>query len=291
MAVTTRRGAKKRKTEKEKEEEEVQKTMAVVELEPILKAACSHFRDLGRMACVNREMAALVGCSNSLWREVAQRMKTTGALLTQADANVMLLLTPKDLKDVSRKTILTGYRRNSVALYKYLFDPVEVVELALAKHSGAVGLKRAREKREARKSKLAAGKRKREEELKTAKSKRRAELAHSMALIDGTLKIRNDSRLCQRFIDQGAGNASAIARTMYEMRWFHSTDEYKKNAAIAHGIARDEVRANFGWAPGDLYDEIVRGHLNDAKQKTVMHFVKTGRQSEVPQVIIDAYVD
>ena len=52
------------------------------------------------------------------------------------------------------------------------------------------------------------------------------------------LQLRDDSRLCTRFVFFGVGDADEIAATMHEMEWFYVCTRYRQALAV---IRRENV--------------------------------------------------
>lgn len=133
----------------------------------------------------------------------------------------------------------------------------------------------------------------------TQKINRRKELIRELNLRG--LQLRNDSRLCQEYIDGTSNrNASEIAEIMENMQFFHQHTNYAKllrnqlDHEYAH--AKQEIRELYGYiSDEDEYqealDELVnRDVISERVQaKALREYMKFGNQKYIPKHLLTKF--
>ena len=146
-------------------------------------------------------------------------------------------LNDDDLARLPVALVLNPYGRNQPPMRLYKVRDVRAV--ALAKHGGLEGFERMVQKSEMRKSLLRAGK---QEKIDI----RRRTLTEALSRYG--CELRGDSRLCNAYIQRGAGDPDRIAEVMAEMRFFHERTRYRD-------ILDENLRAYREWGEHYDYDE------------------------------------
>ena len=73
------------------------------------------------------------------------------------------------------------------------------------------------------------------------------------------------------------------------MRWFHSTPEYKEESQLAFEQTKLWTLDVTGYLPDDEYDELLRENMEGAKRRVVRKYIESGREHEVPSIVLQAY--
>jgi hypothetical protein len=139
-----------------------------------------------------------------------------------------------------------------------------------------------------------------ESTIKMAQDKRKQDLIQ--ALTEHELDLRNDSRICQLYIDRDVGTLNDVVRTMRQMNFLHAHTEYPNIVRgmlnRAYNSARTDIKYNYGYiSDPDQYDEIMDEYVDrerivqDAKVKAVRSFckmkVKGGGIRELPEFMTE----
>ena len=221
-------------------------------------------KSLGALACTSRHLRTGIERAFAPWRTHAPADRTA---MSQKEATEAFVLTPKDLRDLPANVVELGHGRVRHDL------PIRgVIAIAIRKHATPAGLARARAARERRKGALA-----RARAAKTdARDQRRGLLR--AALAQRGLRLRDDSYICSKFIDDGEGEAEAIAIRMQEMAFFHAQPTYRR-LREAH---RDRLAEDVEWLPRPAWDALQVEAANLAQADLVRRFVQEGRAADLP---------
>jgi hypothetical protein len=102
------------------------------------------------------------------------------------------------------------------------------------------------------------------------------------ALSTHNLSLREDSKLCQMYIDQGVHDLDYVVHTMRQMRYLYENTDYPKIVRGMLDRAYEDARQNIRWDHGyisdpDEYEELLHGYVDrdtiieKAKVKAIRH--------------------
>lgn len=177
--------------------------------------------------------------------------------ITKTDAKNEYLVKDEDLNTLEYYQVNTGYGRGKFA---NLFNKLEVMIKACERHSTNMDeleqvlqqkLQDKRNKSNIRKARADAKKAKIQEEINARQEPRRNEIIH--ALRAAGLELRNDSKLCQMYINGERNDLEYIVRRMGEMRYLYEYCHMNECFNEAYEKIKEE-RNIFGYCDKNIQE-------------------------------------
>lgn len=158
-----------------------------------------------------------------------------GQTVTKSTAKEIYKLTDMDLEELYVTYVRNPHYRTAAPMH--LYDKEDVIRLARQAHGGDVGIKAARTATSARGRAIRDTRRLQVESRTTLLTER---------LEQAGLTLREDSRLCQQYIDNGHRDVDEIVTTMKEMAWYFRCTDYE-TLRVTYEEEYDYGDRSWGW--------------------------------------------
>ncbi|KAI9309577.1 hypothetical protein BJ944DRAFT_284481 [Cunninghamella echinulata] len=214
-----------------------------------------------------------------LGEEMKEDYRAEDLKIAKGRAKTLLKLNDDDLTHISHIDARNPYGGSFAPMKLYQVD--ELIEAALEKHGGYVGLLAEREKIKMIQDKRVETSRIRFEEHEREAKEREALLVQKLAEKD--LTLRHDSTLCNEFIDKGKGDVDKIAVIMKEMDWYYRCTNYSTyimQQYEAQSDSNDDSEDNFNFGSGGRRVYWVREGEHERKKISMSDNAKKQSLSE-----------
>ncbi|CAO3664728.1 unnamed protein product [Umbelopsis vinacea] len=162
-------------------------------------------------------------------------MPINGQTVTKSTAKEIYKLTDMDLDELYVTYVRNPHYRTAAPMH--LYDKEDVIRLARQAHGGDVGIKAARTATSTRGRAIRDTRRLQVESRTTLLTER---------LEQAGLTLREDSRLCQQYIDNGHRDVDEIVTTMKEMAWYFRCTDYE-SLRVTYEEEYDYGDRSWGW--------------------------------------------